>query len=248
MAAVLETAGLTKSFGGIVAVDDVTVAIRPGEIVGIVGANGAGKTTFVNLITGYLAPDRGRITYLGRNITARPPQEVTRLGIARSFQIPQICRTLTVLENVLIALAAREGRSLRAWGPLATPGRERAALEVLEPFGLREHARRPVGELPEGGLKLLDVAMSAALQPKLLLMDEPTSGVSSKEKFGVMETLLRVLEEQQVTVIFVEHDMDVVTRYARRVLAFVEGKVLADGPPDEVLAEPAVRKAVLGLA
>ncbi len=248
MAAVLETAGLTKSFGGILAVDDVTVAIQPGEVVGIVGANGAGKTTFVNLVTGYLAPDRGRITYLGRDITARSPREVTRLGVARSFQIPQICRSLSVLENVLIALAARDGRSLQAWEPLATPERERQALEVLEPFGLQEHAGRPVDELPEGGLKLLDVAMSTALRPKLLLMDEPTSGVSSKEKFGVMETLLRALREREVTVIFVEHDMDVVTRYARRVLAFVEGKVLADGRPEEVLAEPVVRKAVLGLA
>ncbi len=248
MATVLETHGLTKSFGGVLAVDDVSVAIAPGEIVGIVGANGAGKTTFVNLVTGYLKPDRGRIIYLGRDITAHPPREVTGLGVARSFQIPQIYASLTVLENVLIALAAREGQSLRAWAPLSTRVREAEGLTLLEPFGLTEHAARSVSELPQGGLKLLDIALASALMPRLLLLDEPTSGVSSAEKFGVMDTLVSILQARGVTVIFVEHDMDVVTSYARRVLAFSEGKILADGVPGVVLADPAVRKAVLGWA
>jgi branched-chain amino acid transport system ATP-binding protein len=248
MANVLETHRLTKSFGGVLAVDDVSVAVAPEEVVGIVGANGAGKTTFVNLVTGYLKPDQGRILYLGQDITARPPREVSGLGIARSFQIPQIYTNLTVRENVLIALAARERRSLRPWAPLSTKAREAEALSLLDPFGLRDHAARPVSELPEGGLKFLDIALASALLPRLLLLDEPTSGVSSKDKFGVMETLLRVLREGKVTVIFVEHDMDVVTRYAERVLAFAEGKILADGRPGDVLADPAVQKAVLGLA
>lgn len=246
MAVVLETHGLTKSFGGVLAVADVNVSIAPGEIVGIVGSNGAGKTTFVNLVTGYLKPDRGRIHYLGRDITAHPPREVTGLGIARSFQIPQVYLSLTVLENVLIALSAREGVSLRPWAPLLTRDREAEALSLLEPFALTEHAARPVTELPEGGLKLLDIALSTALAPKLLLLDEPTSGVSSRDKFDVMERLLRIMREREVTVIFVEHDMDVVTRYAQRVLAFVYGEILADGPPEKVLADPGVRKAVLG--
>jgi branched-chain amino acid transport system ATP-binding protein len=246
MAVVLETIGVTKSFGGVLAVSDINVAVAEGAVVGIIGANGAGKTTFVNIITGYIKPDRGRITYLGREITAHPPREIVGLGIARSFQIPQIYTSLTVLENVLIALASRERRSLRAWAPLFTAAREAEALSVLEPFGLAEHARRPVTELPEGGLKFLDIALSTALTPKLLLLDEPTAGVSSEDKFDVMETLLRIMRERRVTVVFVEHDMDVVTRYAERLLAFVDGKVLADGTPKDVLADPGVRKAVLG--
>lgn len=248
MAAILEARGLTKAFGGVVAVSDVTVAVEAAEVVGIVGPNGAGKTTFLNLVTGYLRPDRGQVRYLGRDITGRPPREVSRLGIARSFQVPQVYRGLTVLESVLVALAARHGEGYRFWRSLATPARTAEALALLEPFGLGEHAGRVAGELSEGGLKLLDVALSVALHPRVLLLDEPTSGVSSKDKFAVMETVLRVLHERQVTVLFVEHDMDVVTRYAGRVLAFVEGRVAADGPPAAVLADPAVRKAVLGLA
>ena len=246
MTTVLETRGLTKSFGGVLAVDDVSVAIARGEVVGIVGSNGAGKTTFVNLVTGYLKPDRGRIQYLGQDITAHPPRQVTGLGIARSFQIPQIYTSLTVLENVLLALAARQKESLRVWAPLATAGRRDEALALLEPFGLTEYATRPVSELPEGGLKLLDMALASALMPRLLLLDEPTSGVSSKEKFGVMDTLMRILAEREVTAIFVEHDMEVVTHYAERVLVFDVGRVIADGTPQAVLADPEVRKAVMG--
>lgn len=246
MAVVLEAERLTKSFGGVLAVDDVSVAIEGGEVVGIVGANGAGKTTFVNLVTGYLMPDGGRTLYRGRDITGHPPREVTGLGIARSFQIPQIYTGLTVLENALLAVAARDRESLRLWGPLATGPREVEARRVLTPFGLLEYAARPVSELPEGGLKLLDIALASALSPQLLLLDEPTSGVSSKEKFAVMDTLMGILKERGVTVIFVEHDMDVVTGYAGRVLAFSDGRILADGAPGVVLADPAVRKAVLG--
>lgn len=246
MASVLETHRLTKSFGGVLAVDDVSVAIGHGEVVGIVGSNGAGKTTFVNLVTGYLKPERGRILYLGQDITASPPREVARLGIARSFQIPQIYASLTVQENVLIALAARQKESLRPWAPLSTAAREEEALTLLDPFGLAEHAARPVSELPEGGLKLLDIALASALMPRLLLLDEPTSGVSSKEKFAVMDTLVRILTEREVTAIFVEHDLEVVTHYAERLLVFHVGSVIADGPPRVVLADPEVRKAVIG--
>ncbi len=246
MGVVLEAVGLSKAFGGVTAVEEVSVAVHAGEVIGIVGANGAGKTTFVNLVTGYLKPDRGRILYLGRDITAHPPREITGLGICRSFQIPQLYVGLTVRENVLIALAARDGEGLRPWRPLATARREAEADEVLEPFGLGEYASRPVGELSEGGLKLLDIALSLALGPKVLLLDEPTSGVSSAEKFGVMDTLLHILRSRGVTVLFVEHDMEVVTGYADRVLVFVEGKVIADGPPREVLRDPAVRRGVLG--
>jgi branched-chain amino acid transport system ATP-binding protein len=248
VASVLETRGLSKAFGGVVAVADVTVAVGAGELLGIVGANGAGKTTFLNLITGYVRPDQGRVFYQGRDITGRRPREMARLGLARSFQVPQVYRGLTVMENVLLALAAQRGASYGCWRPLRTAEREDAALALLDAFGLRAEASRLTSELPEGGLKLLDVALALALRPRVLLLDEPTSGVSTRDKFAVMETLTRVLRQEQVTVLFVEHDMDVVTRYAERVLAFVEGRIVADGAPQAVLADPAVRKAVLGLA
>jgi branched-chain amino acid transport system ATP-binding protein len=247
MAAVLEAHGLTKSFGGVLAVDDVSVAIAPREIVGIVGSNGAGKTTFVNLVTGYLKPDRGRIAYLGRDITAHPPREITTLGIARSFQVPQIYASLTVVENMLIALAARQKASLRGWAPLRTRGRETGRSSCSGPT---DSPSTPPGRSPSSRRRAQapDIALATALGPQLLLLDEPTSGVSSRDKFGVMDRLVRILKARGVTVIFVEHDMDVVTGYAERVLAFSEGKILADGPPAVVLADPAVRKAVLGWA
>jgi branched-chain amino acid transport system ATP-binding protein len=243
---VLEAVGLSKAFGGVRAVEDASAAVRPGEVVGIVGANGAGKTTFVNIITGYLEPDRGRVRFEGRDITGRPPREVTGLGICRSFQVPQLYVELSVEQNALVALAARDGAGLRLWRPLATPERRDEALALLASFGLADAAARPVSELPEGALKVLDIALSVALAPRVLLLDEPTSGVSSSEKLPLMDSVLRILRERGVTVLFVEHDMEVVGRYAERVLAFVEGRIVADGPPATVLADPAVRRGVLG--
>lgn len=246
MTAVLEVLEVRKAFGGVTAVDGITVAIEQGEVVGLVGANGAGKTTFVDILTGYLAPDAGRVLYEGRDITARSPRDVTRLGICRAFQIPQLFVGLTVLENVLLAIASREGEGLRPWRPLARPGPTAEARGVLEAFGLAELAERPVSELSEGGLKVLDIALSLALGPKVLLLDEPTSGVSTAEKLPLMEQVLGILRARGVTVLFVEHDMDVVSRYAGRLLVFVEGRLVASGPPAEVLVDPAVRRGVLG--
>ena len=243
---ILQTIDLSKSFGMVKAADAINVQITPGELVGIVGANGSGKTTFLNLITGYLKPDRGRIMIQGRDSTGLPPRQITKRGLARSFQIPQLYTTLSVLENVLLSLAAQAGKSVGFWAPLYRRQWMSEATDVLERFGLTAYAHRPVAELPEGGRKILDVALSFALKPQLLLMDEPTSGVSIEEKFPVMDTLVRVLQESDITTIFVEHDMDVVQRYSQRVLVFDNGEVLADGTPDSVLANPAVRKAVLG--
>ncbi|MDT7884436.1 MAG: ABC transporter ATP-binding protein [Thermoflexus sp.] len=246
MDVVLETRGLTRTFGRVVAADDVNVQIRSGERVGLVGPNGAGKTTFLNLITGYVRPNRGRILYRGTDITGLPPRAITRMGIVRSFQIPQLYPGLTVLENLLLAIAARSGRGLDFWGPL---GREHAvaeAMELLGAFQLADYAWRPVGELPEGGRKLLDVAMALALRPTVLLMDEPTSGVSTQDKFGVMEVLMEVLGRAGVTTLFVEHDMEVVYRYAERVLVFHNGRVVADGDPQALFADAQIRRAVLG--
>jgi branched-chain amino acid transport system ATP-binding protein len=202
----------------------------------------------LNLITGYLTPDRGRIFLLGEDRTGLPPRVITRLGIARSFQIPQLYTNLNVLESLLLSLAARDGKGAGFWRPLRRQEWVQESLEILEKFGLAAYAHRQVSELPEGGRKLLDISLSFALKPKLLLMDEPTSGVSIRDKFQVMDTLMKVVEESRLTTIFVEHDMEVVQRYGRRMLAFDDGRVIADGTPQAVLAEPEVRKAVLGRA
>ena len=243
---ILETIELTKSFGMVKAASAINVRIGKGEVVGIVGANGSGKTTFLNLITGYLRPDRGRILIMGRESVGLPPRLVTKLGLARSFQVPQLYIGLSVLENVLLSLAAQAGKGIECWKPLYRRLWVDKGLEVLERFGLKPYARRAVAELPEGGRKLLDVALSFALNPMLLLMDEPTSGVSIEDKFEVMDTLAEVLRQSHITTIFVEHDMEVVERYSQRVLVFDNGEVVADGEPASVLANPEVRKAILG--
>jgi len=243
---ILEVEDLTLHFGSITAAERQTVMVYPGEFVGVVGPNGAGKTTFLNLITGYLRPERGVIRFWGQDVVGMRPHQITALGVGRSFQIPQLFLTLTVRENVLVALATREGRWAGVWRPLHEPSRVQAADEVLLQFGLLAQADRPAGELPEGGRKLLDVAMAFALRPRLLLMDEPTSGVSAREKFQIMDTLLQALREAGVTALFVEHDMEVVRRYATRVLVLSDGRILADGLPAEVLDDPEVRLAVTG--
>jgi branched-chain amino acid transport system ATP-binding protein len=247
-ARILQTVDLRKSFGMVQAADAINVEIGAGELVGIVGANGSGKTTFLNIITGYLRPDHGRVLFLGKDRTGLSPRTITKLGIARSFQIPQLYTNLTVLESLLLSLAAQAGKGTGFWQPLYRHQWMEPGLETLERFGLRAYAHRPASELPEGGRKLLDIALSFALKPKLLLMDEPTSGVSIEDKFQVMDTLMTVVQETRLTTVFVEHDMDVVQRYSRRVLAFDNGRVIADGPPATVLADPDVRKAVLGRA
>jgi len=246
MAVVLETRDLTKSFGMLRAVDGVSVQVHEGELVGVVGPNGSGKTTFLNLVTGYIRPDRGEIYYLGRPVTGLPSRVLAGMGLARSFQMPQLYLNLTALENMLLALAIAEGKGTHPWQPLYTRERERTARRLLEQFGLLEYANRAVLLLPEGVRKLLDVALSVARRPKVLLMDEPTAGVSARDKFPVMDVLVQAVRENGVTALLVEHDMDVVERYTERVLVFFEGRILADGPPQQVLQEREVRRAVLG--
>ena len=229
-----------------VAADDLNIEVDNGELVGIVGANGSGKTTFLNLITGYLKPESGRILVMGQDTTDLAPRELAKRGVARSFQIPQLYTNMSVFEGVLLSLAATAGESSNFWRPLHRDPWEPEAWEILNRFGLESYANRPVSELPEGGRKLLDIALSFALKPTLLVMDEPTSGVSIEDKFQVMDTLVGVLREGDITTIFVEHDMDVVQRYGKRVLVFDTGRVVADGEPESVLAQPEVRRAVLG--
>lgn len=242
----LEATGLEKRFGAVVAASEINVRMAPGERVSLIGSNGAGKTTFVNMITGYLKPDAGRIALDGRDITALDPRAITQLGVARSFQIPQLFGDLSALDNMLVATACH-GQRLSFW----QPARRREAIEradaLLERFGLAEHRLRRVAELPGGVRKLLDIAMALTTAPKLLLLDEPTSGVSAEEKFPMMDTIMAALgQETRTTVLFVEHDMDIVERHATRVIAFYAGRIIADDVPAKALATDDVKRYVTG--
>jgi branched-chain amino acid transport system ATP-binding protein len=248
MAAILETEGLTKTFGAVTAASELSVRIEEGTVVGLIGGNGAGKTTFINLVTGYLRPTAGSIRYEGREITGVSPRRLTRLGVCRSFQIPQVFDSLSTFENLLVALSivALGRRAFVGGSALAGRSPEDVAGEMLERFALAPYRDAPASELPEGVRKLLDIAMALAVKPRLLLLDEPTSGVSAQEKFALMDLVLGAIRAERVTVLFVEHDMEVVRRYTHRVLAFYEGKIIADGDPAAVLDDPGVRRYVVG--
>ena len=243
--ALLRATAIEKRFGAVVAASEINISITVGERVSLIGSNGAGKTTFVNMITGYLKPDSGQIFLDERDITALAPRDITRLGVARSFQIPQLCAELSVLDNMLVAIACHDNRlSFRQ------PARRAAAVaradELLARFRLVEHRDRRVSELPGGVRKLLDIAMALTGSPKLLLLDEPTSGVSAEEKFPMMDIVMTALGVQALTVLFVEHDMDIVERYANRVVAFYSGRIIADAAPGVALAADDVRRYVTG--
>jgi branched-chain amino acid transport system ATP-binding protein len=253
VAAILETDNLCKRFGAIVAADNISTSILEHSVVGLIGTNGAGKTTFVNMVTGFLKPSSGTIRFAGRDITATAPRQVTRLGIARSFQIPQLYDTLSVHENLLVALGIvvrNARRSPFAGLPKLVPGHdlplEQAADGILDRFGLAAHRDRLARVLPQGVRKQVDIAMAMAAKPKVLLLDEPTSGVAAEEKFGIMDMILGIVRAERVTALFVEHDMDIVERYAERVLAFYDGRVIADAAPQAALNHPDVQRYVTG--
>ena len=235
MSAILVTEGLQKTFGAVTAAADINLAFERDSVVSLIGANGAGKTTFLNMVTGYLRPDGGRVRFDGQELVGRSPREITALGLSRSFQIPQLFQSLSVRENLLVAEGIAHAERV-----------EEATDALLEKFDLASYAARPAGLLPEGIRKLLDVAMALVSKPKLLLLDEPTSGVAADEKFGIMDLVMGAVRGQGVTVLFVEHDMDIVSRYAARVVAFYDGRVIADGTPAQVLEAEEVRRYVIG--
>lgn len=246
MDALIEVRNLEKRFGAVMAADHVSVAIKPGETVGIIGANGAGKTTFVNMVTGYLKPESGTILFRGRDITGLTPRQVTRLGIRRSFQVAQLFPNLSVLDNVLAAIASAETARLPVLQPLRTTARIEAALRFLRRIGLEDRAGGLTTELAQGQRKLLDIGLAMAGRSDVLLLDEPTSGISAEEKFPMMDLIMEAVGGEGATVLFVEHDMEIVERYAARVLAFYEGRIIADGPPRSVLNDADVRRYVVG--
>ena len=242
---VLAVQALRKNFGAVAAAADISLSFDANTVVSLIGANGAGKTTFLNIVTGYLKPDSGRIIFEGRDIVGLSPRQITKLGVARSFQIPQLYGDLTVLDNLLVANACQDQR-LSFWQPAQRPEAIDRAERLLERFRLGEHRGRRVAELPGGVRKLLDIAMALTGAAKLLLLDEPTSGVSAEEKFPMMDTIMSALGHEAMTVLFVEHDMDIVERYASRVVAFYAGRIIADDAPAAALAEDDVRRYVTG--
>ena len=206
--AILEASGLNKHFGAVSAADNVNASIEAGSVVALIGANGAGKTTFVNMITGYLKPDSGSIRFEGHDITQLPPRSITRLGICRSFQIAQLYDSLTVAENLQVGLGVLLlNHTVRAWysrAPLVVPGHgvpaREAASAIMHRFDLSAHAERLARVLPQGTRKLLDIAMALVAKPRILLLDEPTSGVSAEEKFAIVEKVMAAARAEGVTV------------------------------------------------
>lgn len=245
-AAILEATAVNKKFGAVTAADDVNVSVPEGAVFSLIGTNGAGKTTFVNMVTGYITPDHGAIKLRGKDITALSPREITRQGIHRSFQIPQLCNELTVEENMLVAQSIHASHKPSFLNPARNRASRERAQATLERFGIAEHRARLVPELSGGVKKLLDIAMAMAGDTQIMLLDEPTSGVAAEEKFPIMDLVIGALRETGTTVLFVEHDMDVVTRYSDRVLAFYAGRIIADDAPDEVLSDPEVQRYVTG--
>lgn len=243
-APLLETRGVAIQFGGVQAARNVSLDIYAGERFAIIGQNGAGKSTFLNLCTGYLKPVAGQVAFQGRDITGLPPRAITRLGIARAFQHPQLFGQHTVIDNLRFAVST-VGRFWQPWTALRDRRYDVDAWDLLRLLGLQDMAHQRAMETSEGMSKLLDIAMALALRPQLLLMDEPTSGVSATEKFDIMDTLTKALRERSVTAVFVEHDMEVVRRYAHRVGVWVDGSILTTGKPEDVLNDPLVLESVL---
>jgi branched-chain amino acid transport system ATP-binding protein len=243
----LRTEKLKKHFGETRAVDSVDFTVNEGEFLSLVGTNGAGKTTLVNLISAFLLPDSGRILIGERDITRATVDERIRAGIARSFQLVNLFDDLSVLDNVALSIFAREGKTQRFF-VLAERDVEvsREATDLLEQFGLSAKAGSPARDLAQGERKLLDVAVAYALRPKLLFLDEPTSGVSTRDKAQIMDTVSSVVRGGRITAVVIEHDMDVVFKYSDRVVVMHEGRFLADGPPDAIRGNADVAKYLLG--
>lgn len=246
MNAILETRGLNRSFGAVTAAREINVRIAPGEVVGVIGSNGAGKTTFINMVTGYLPPSSGEILFEGRSILGKKPRQIIRSGMTRSFQVAQLFPELTVLDNLLIALVAAESPRPSFLGGLRTRERIARADEVLAEFAVQRYRDAVVRTVPQGARKLVDIAMALIGRPRMLLLDEPTSGVSVEEKLPLMDTVMHAVRRHGVTVLFVEHDMEVVERYVSRVLAFYSGEIISDGTPAEVFADARVQELVIG--
>jgi branched-chain amino acid transport system ATP-binding protein len=246
MTRVLEVHDLEKKFGGVVAAHDINVTVDVGENIGIIGANGAGKTTFVNMVTGYLPPSSGRIEFMGKSVVGLKPRDVTKLGLCRSFQVPQVFLSETVFDNMLVAYGIAERSGLGLFTPLHTEAREARVDAQLKRYEISEYRDATASALPQGVRKLLDIAMATVRNPKLVMLDEPTSGISAEEKFGLMDIIMQALKEEETTVMFIEHDMEIVERFVNRVWAFYQGEIICDATTAEAMKDEKVREFVIG--
>jgi branched-chain amino acid transport system ATP-binding protein len=242
---VLRLEKLRKRFGGLVVTDDVTIDVMPGELHAIIGPNGAGKTTLINQISGLLAPDAGRIWFAGRDITRLPVHVRGRLGLARSFQVTSILSGFSVLENVALAVQSRCGSSFRFTGRVAAEAHlNDPARAVLAQVGLADLAAIPAGQLSHGERRALELAIALAMEPKLLLLDEPMAGTGHEETARLLQMLRRL--KGRFPIVLIEHDMATVFALADRISVLIYGRVLASGPPAQIRADPRVVAAYLG--
>jgi branched-chain amino acid transport system ATP-binding protein len=245
----LEVRNVTKAFGSLVAVNGVSLNVSPGELRAIIGPNGAGKTTFFNLISGYTSPTAGQVVFDGKDVTKLPPHRRVEGGMARTFQITEIFPEVTVHENVRIAVEVAAGYRLRPWiGRERTAAVNRRVDEVLELTGLTGKATRLVGELSHGDQRASEIAMALALRPRLLLLDEPTAGMGDQETYEITGLIRRLHRDDRHTIVLIEHDMRVVFNLADRITVLDQGRLLADGTPQEIANNDAVQAAYLGNA
>ena len=245
--ALIECHEVTRRFGGLIAVDNVDMTVEAGETRAIIGPNGAGKTTLFNLLTGVLTASEGQVIFEGRNITSLPVHDIIQLGISRTFQLTHLFPELSVLENVRIAAQARNNRRWYFLGGSQIINDSKAtALEAIKKLGLGDRATVQAGMLSHGDQRLLEIAMALSQNPKLLLLDEPTQGLSIEETERAINILKDLLNSSDLTVILVEHDMEVVFRLAEKITVLHRGRVIADGSPDTVKADVSVQEAYLG--
>jgi branched-chain amino acid transport system ATP-binding protein len=241
----LAVEGLSKSYGGVHAVQSVSFTLRAGEILALIGPNGAGKSTCFNMLNGQTTPDTGRINLLGEDTTGKRPREVWRLGVGRTFQITATFPTMTVRENVQVALVSHRQKSFNLVTSMPRYAREEAD-HLLELVGMADFASRACGELAYGDLKRLELAVALANAPKLLLMDEPTAGMAPRERVALMRLVTQIARDKSIGVLFTEHDMDVVFEHANRVLVLNRGHLVAEGSPEHVRRDEEVRAIYLG--
>jgi branched-chain amino acid transport system ATP-binding protein len=248
MTVLLETKRVSKCYGALRALEEIDLVIRGDEVVSVVGPNGAGKTTLVNLLTGLLTPTAGEVLFMGETIAGIGPVRLAERGLVRSFQLIQIFPQLTVEETIAAAVVSRQKKRWRVFASLAADREIGARVaEVAEIFGLAQRLATTAATLSQGEKKLLDVASAFALDPRIILLDEPTSGVSTAEKHAIMRTLLAAAKRTGVqSILLVEHDMDLVAAYSQRIIALAEGRVLADLPPERFFADPWLIESVIG--
>ncbi len=241
----LEVSHISKSFGGVQAVDDVSFVVAAGELLALIGPNGAGKTTCFNMLNGQLKPDGGSIRFDGKELVGMQPREVWKLGVGRTFQITATFGSMTVRENVQMALISHHKKLFSFFGRARKESRDEADA-LLERVGLADQAERSCNVLAYGDLKRLELAVALANEPGLLLMDEPTAGMAPKERVGLMQLTADIVKERGLSVLFTEHDMDVVFAHAHRVMVLNRGAVITEGKPDEVRNDPEVQEVYLG--